>query len=98
MLPKSSIAESCLTNTFLSPKVQTTRARVMGVAMAPALQAQVIFVDTPGIFLPKRRLERAMVHAAWSGMKEADSLALVVDAVRGLDEPTSAIIERLVKD
>jgi GTP-binding protein Era len=80
---------------IVSAKVQTTRNRVMGIALVPDRAAQVIFVDTPGIFMPKRRLERAMVHAAWAGMKEADAMALVVDASRGLDETTAAIVEKL---
>jgi GTP-binding protein Era len=80
---------------IVSPKVQTTRFRVLGIALVPAVQAQIVFVDTPGMFAPKRRLERAMVHAAWSGAAEADRLALVVDAVTGVDADVSAIIERL---
>jgi GTP-binding protein Era len=66
--------------TIVSPKVQTTRMRVMGVAVAGA--TQIVFVDTPGIFVPKRRLERAMVKAAWRGAGEADIVLLTVDAAR----------------
>jgi GTP-binding protein Era len=80
---------------IVSAKVQTTRSRVLGIAMLEACQAQVIFVDTPGIFQPKRRFERAMVQAAWSGVADADQIALVVDAERGLDDNSQAIIDRL---
>src|SRR5690606_2616853 len=60
-----------------SAKAQTTRARLLGIALAG--DAQIILVDTPGIFAPKRRLDRAMVSAAWEGAKEADAIVLVVD-------------------
>lgn len=79
--------------TIVSPKVQTTRTLVRGITIVDA--AQLIFVDTPGIFLPRRRLERAMVTTAWSGAHDADLAVLVVDAKRGLDEETSAIVEKL---
>ncbi len=79
---------------IVSPKVQTTRTRVLGICMAGA--AQVIFIDTPGIFEPRRRLDRAMVAAAWSGAQDANRLALVVDATAGLDGKTRAIVDRLV--
>lgn len=78
---------------IVSPKVQTTRTRVLGICMAGP--SQIIFVDTPGIFKPKRRLDRAMVAAAWGGGKDADMTALLVDAERGLDANTRSIIERL---
>lgn len=78
---------------IVSPKVQTTRSRVLGMAIEGA--TQLIFVDTPGIFMPKRRIERAMVAAAWAGADDADLIVLVVDAARGTDRDTSAIIERL---
>lgn len=80
---------------IVSPKVQTTRSRVLGIAMAQAENAQVIFIDTPGIFAPKRRLERAMVQAAWSGASDADQIVLVIDAERGLDDNSQSIIDRL---
>jgi len=80
---------------IVSPKVQTTRARVLGIAMIDELAAQVIFIDTPGIFAPKRRLERAMVHAAWSGASDADLVTLVVDAERGLNDDVRLIVEKL---
>jgi len=78
---------------IVSPKVQTTRMRVRGIAVVD--QSQIIFVDTPGIFAPRRRLDRAMVAAAWSGAGDADLVALVVDATRGMDEETVAIAGRL---
>lgn len=79
--------------TIVSPKVQTTRTRVRGVAVHGP--AQIVFIDTPGIFTPKRRLERSMVAAAWDGAADADQVLLVVDAHRGLDDDTRAIIDRL---
>ncbi len=80
---------------IVSPKVQTTRARVLGIALVEEEGAQVIFIDTPGIFQPKRRLERAMVHAAWAGAADADLVALVVDAERGLTDEVRAILDTL---
>ena len=79
--------------TIVSRKVQTTRALVRGIAMEGL--AQIIFVDTPGIFAPKRRLDRAMVTAAWSGAGDADAVALLVDARKGMNEEVEAILERL---
>jgi GTP-binding protein Era len=82
---------------IVSPKVQTTRRRVLGVAMRG--NAQVVFVDTPGIFAPRRRLDRAMVAAAWSGAGEADRIVLLVDATRQkIDADTRAIIEGLKRE
>src|SRR5262245_41094668 len=78
---------------IVSPKVQTTRSRVMGIAMVGAVQ--VVFVDTPGIFAPKRRLERAMVRAAWDGAGDADEVIFVVDALKGLDDASRAVAERM---
>lgn len=69
---------------IVTHKVQTTRALVRGIAMHEA--SQVIFVDTPGIFRPKRRLERAMVDTAWGGAREADVVALLIDARKGIDD------------
>ena len=84
---------------IVSHKVQTTRMRVIGIAMADLPgdgRAQVVLVDTPGIFrVTKRRLERAMVQAAWQGAEDADVVALVVDAERGVGPETAAILERL---
>jgi GTP-binding protein Era len=79
--------------TIVSPKVQTTRAIMRGIAIAG--DAQLIFVDTPGIFSPRRRLDRAMVATAWSGAHDADVVALMIDAKRGLDDETTAIAARL---
>ncbi|HEY7298348.1 MAG TPA: GTPase Era [Xanthobacteraceae bacterium] len=78
---------------IVSHKVQTTRTVVRGIAIEGA--AQLVFVDTPGIFAPKRRLDRAMVAAAWSGACDADLAGVIVDAKRGLDEETSALLGRL---
>lgn len=78
---------------IVSPKVQTTRTRVLGICMAGA--AQVIFIDTPGIFQPRRRLDRAMVAAAWGGAGDADHVLLLVDAARGIDDNTRDIIDKL---
>jgi GTP-binding protein Era len=78
---------------IVTPKVQTTRARVIGVMVQGA--AQLVFVDTPGIFAPKRRMERAMVAAAWSGAADADVVVLLVDAQRGLTEDVRGIVEGL---
>jgi GTP-binding protein Era len=78
---------------IVSPKVQTTRARVLGIAIEGPVQ--IIYVDTPGIFAPKRRLERAMVSAAWSGAKDADLVVLLVDAARGVDSDTRRIVDGL---
>jgi GTP-binding protein Era len=79
--------------TIVTPKVQTTRAIIRGIAIEG--DAQLIFVDTPGIFAPRRRLDRAMVAVAWSGAHDADVVALMVDARRGLDDETMAIGARL---
>src|SRR3974390_1338211 len=79
--------------TIVSPKVQTTRTLVRGIAIEQ--QSQLVFVDTPGIFAPRRRLDRAMVTSAWTGAHDADIVALMVDAKRGRDEETDAILEKL---
>jgi GTPase len=79
--------------TIVSPKVQTTRRLVRGIALEG--NAQLIFIDTPGLFAPRRRLERAMVTTAWSGAQDADIVLLVVDAKRGLAADTGAILDRL---
>lgn len=76
-----------------SPKAQTTRTRVLGVALEG--DTQIVLVDTPGIFAPKRRLDRAMVQAAWGGIQDADLIALVVDAKAGLGEKVERILEGL---
>ena len=78
---------------IVSPKVQTTRSRLLGIAIAGA--TQLVFVDTPGIFAPRRRLDRAMVAAAWAGAADADDVVLLVDAARPADPDARHIVERL---
>ncbi|MGE5200814.1 MAG: GTPase Era, partial [Acidobacteriota bacterium] len=80
---------------IVSPKVQTTRRRILGIAVHEA--TQIVFVDTPGIFAPRpgRRLERAMVCAAWEGAEDADLVVLLVDVTRPDDPDTGAIVDRL---
>jgi GTPase len=78
---------------IVSRKVQTTRSIVRGIAIEG--NAQIVFVDTPGIFKPKRRLDRAMVTSAWGGAGDADVVALLVDARKGLDEEAEAILAKL---
>ena len=78
---------------IVSPKAQTTRTRLLGVAMEG--NAQLLLVDTPGIFAPQRRLDRAMVAAAWGGTEGADLLALVIDAKGGLGGKVERIVEAL---
>jgi GTP-binding protein Era len=78
---------------IVSPKAQTTRFRVLGILMRGA--AQILLVDTPGIFRPRRKLDRAMVAAAWTGADDADISLLVVDARAGLTEEVAAIAQRL---
>jgi GTP-binding protein Era len=80
---------------IVTPKVQTTRMRIRGIVTEG--DAQLIFVDTPGIFAPRRRLDRAMVAAAWGGAADADIIVLLVDAKSGIDEQTASIIEGLKK-
>jgi GTP-binding protein Era len=78
---------------IVSPKAQTTRTRVMGVAMEG--ESQIVLVDTPGIFEPKRRLDRAMVQAAWGGAQNADLIALVIDGKAGLGPKLERAVEGL---
>ena len=78
---------------IVTHKVQTTRARIRGIAIEGA--AQIVFVDTPGIFRPRRRLDRSMVKAAWGGASDADIVVLLIEAHRGLTEGAEAIIQRL---
>ena len=78
---------------IVSRKVQTTRALVRGIAMHGA--AQLVFMDTPGIFVPRRRLDRAMVATAWSGAHDADIVVLLIDAKKGIDEEAEAILANL---
>ena len=81
--------------TIVSRKVQTTRALIRGIAVEGA--AQLIFVDTPGIFAPRRRLDRAMVQSAWTGAHDADLIAVLIDARKGLDEEAEMMFGRLVE-
>jgi GTP-binding protein Era len=78
---------------IVSRKVQTTRALVRGIAIEGV--AQLVFMDTPGIFAPRRRLDRAMVMTAWSGAHDADIVALLIDAKKGVDEEADAILAKL---
>ena len=78
---------------IVTHKVQTTRALVRGIATHR--NAQIVFVDTPGIFQPKRRLDRAMVTTAWGGAKDADLVLVLIDAERGLTGDAEAMLERL---
>ena len=79
--------------TIVSRKVQTTRALIRGIVIED--NAQIILVDTPGIFLPKRRLDRAMVSTAWSGAHDADLVCVLLDAKAGIDEEAEAILTKL---
>jgi len=92
--------KSTLVNALVGPKVaitsakaQTTRARLMGIALQD--EVQIILADTPGIFAPKRRLDRAMVAAAWEGAQEADAILLVVDAVKQRRHELAPLLETL---
>ena len=94
------VGKSTLLNRFVgakvsivSPKVQTTRSRVLGICIEG--DTQIIFIDTPGIFAPRRRLDRAMVAAAWSGAGDADEVLFLVDASRGICRDTSDILDKL---
>jgi GTP-binding protein Era len=80
---------------IVSHKVQTTRSRLRAIVVSG--ESQIIFVDTPGIFKPKRRLDEAMVEGAWSGASEADAVVLLADVRRGLDDEVLAIMEGLRK-
>src|SRR5476651_2309020 len=79
--------------TIVSRKVQTTRALIRGIVIDN--NAQIILVDTPGIFLPKRRLDRAMVSTAWSGAHDADLVCVLLDAREGIDEEADAILTKV---
>src|SRR5215813_12678203 len=79
--------------TIVSRKVQTTRALIRGIAIEG--KSQIILVDTPGIFAPKRRLDRAMVSTAWSGAHDADLVCVLLDARAGIDEEADAIFTKL---
>jgi GTP-binding protein Era len=80
---------------IVSPKAQTTRFRVLGILMHG--EAQILLVDTPGIFAPRRKLDRAMVAAAWTGAEDSDLTLLLVDARAGITDQVRAITERLAK-
>ena len=80
---------------IVSAKAQTTRARLMGIAIAG--EAQILLVDTPGIFQPRRRLDRAMVQAAWSGAEDADVILLVIDSDAGMNSEVERAIAGLEK-
>src|SRR3981081_603849 len=81
--------------TIVSRKVQTTRALIRGIVIES--HAQIILVDTPGIFSPKRRLDRAMVKTAWSGAHDADLVCVLLDAREGIDEEADAILSKLAQ-
>jgi GTP-binding protein Era len=78
---------------IVSHKVQTTRALVRGIAIEG--RSQLVFIDTPGIFAPRRRLDRAMVTTAWTGAHDADLVGVLIDARRGLDEEVSGLLDRV---
>lgn len=80
---------------IVSPKVQTTRIRVLGIVIRN--KSQIVFIDTPGIFAPRRRLDRAMVAAAWKGAVDADAVCVIVDTERGVDANTRRILDGLKK-
>jgi GTPase len=80
---------------IVTPKVQTTRALIRGIAIQG--QAQLILVDTPGIFAPRRRLDRAMVDGAWAGTRDADLVAVVIDASKGVEDDDEAIVKTLAE-
>lgn len=78
---------------IVTHKVQTTRARIRGIVTEGA--TQIVLVDTPGVFAPKRRLDKAMVEAAWAGANESDVICFIIDAAKGIDEDADRILERL---
>ena len=100
ILGASNVGKSTLVNTLVgskvsivTPKVQTTRSRVLGIVVVG--RAQLVLVDTPGIFTPRRRLDRAMVAAAWDTVSDADEVVVLVDGARGIDADTATIIEKM---
>ena len=100
LIGEPNAGKSTLTNlmvgakvSIVTHKVQTTRARIRGVALEG--DSQIVFVDTPGLFRPRRRLDRAMVAAAWGGAADADIVVLMVEAHRGVTPGVEAILERL---
>src|ERR1700685_429230 len=80
---------------IVTPKVQTTRALIRGIAIEG--KAQLIFVDTPGIFAPRRRLDRAMVGSAWGSTQDADVVALLIDARKGIQDDEEKILTALAE-
>ncbi len=80
---------------IVTPKVQTTRSRILGIVLRGA--AQIIFIDTPGIFQPKKRFDRAMVRAAWSGARDADLIVVLIDATEGITANARRIIDGLTE-
>lgn len=78
---------------IVTHKVQTTRSRIIGIAIKDA--SQLVFVDTPGIFAPRRRLDRAMISAAWKGARDADLTALLIDVRKGIDDDVERILAGL---
>lgn len=102
LIGEPNAGKSTLTNrmvgakvSIVTHKVQTTRARIRGVAMHG--DAQLVFVDTPGLFRPRRRLDRAMVAAAWGGAADADIIVLLIEAHRGVTEGVERILEGLTE-
>ncbi|WGW04936.1 GTPase Era [Tropicibacter oceani] len=100
LIGEPNAGKSTLTNrmvgakvSIVTHKVQTTRARIRGVAMEG--ESQLVFVDTPGLFKPKRRLDRAMVAAAWGGAADADIIVLLIEAHRGISEGVKTILAGL---
>ncbi|MCC7250681.1 MAG: GTPase Era [Hyphomicrobium sp.] len=81
--------------TIISRKVQTTRIQIRGIAMEGA--SQLVLIDTPGIFAPKRRLDKAMVASAWAGAADADQVLVLVDAAKGLDEDVDQLLVKLAE-
>ena len=81
---------------IVSPKVQTTRSRVRGIVVKD--DCEIVMIDTPGIFKPKRRLDRAMVAAAWQDVEYADVRLVLVDSRRGFDDDTRSIVDSLLKN
>ena len=102
ILGQTNVGKSTLINrligqkvSIISPKVQTTRTRVRGVLTEG--ETQLVLVDTPGIFKPKRRLDRAMLDATWSASEDADKLVIVIDGTKGLMETDLEIIQKAEK-
>ena len=103
LIGEPNAGKSTLTNamvgakvSIVTHKVQTTRARIRGVAIEG--EAQIVFVDTPGLFRPRRRLDRAMVAAAWGGAADADIVVLMIEAHRGITPGVTAILEKMATD